>query len=268
MKIKLWGVIGSCPGRSNEFSKYGSHTSCISVEVGDSLVIFDGGSGLIELAQNLNDPCKYKSIDVFLTHYHFDHIIGIPFTSFLYRKDCTINFHGPINKGFSVESAIKGLFVEPYLPMGFSVLSSNIHFFDMYENSKYVGDGFEVRSTSSDHPGGNLIYSIVSEDKKFTYMTDLGHLPYINSKMIDFAMDSDMIYYDANFLDKEMKNNTYEGWGHSTHEKGIELLEDSGSKFIVLGHHAIHRKRQELDELEKIYSESVIIGKDGDEFNL
>lgn len=268
MKVELWGVVGSCPGRDLEMSKIASNTSCVSVECGDKLVIFDAGSGIIQLSSAIENIEKYSQIDLFISHYHYDHIIGIPFASFFYNPNIKINIYGIYNEGSDVESSIKGLFVKPYLPMAFSALKSNIKFINIDENF-ILDDSYKISCLFSDHPGGNLVYRIDYNGKSFSYLTDLGHSDELNQKLIDFTNNSDLIYYDANFMTYELDGNVYEGWGHSTHEKGICLLSDSASKEIILGHHAMHRSADELLELEEKYKDTkVFIAREGQIINL
>lgn len=264
MDVKFWGVVGSCPGRDMEMNKIASNTSCISVECGDKLIIFDAGSGIIQLSNDIENIERYSSIELFISHYHYDHIIGMPFASFFYNSNVIVNIYGADSEGKSVESSIKGLFVKPYLPMSFSALKADINFVSIDEMFIKEEEGYKITCMSSDHPGGNLVYRINSADKSFSYLTDLGHSDELNEKIINFSKESDLIYYDANFVDSELNGNVFEGWGHSTHEKGIKLLSDSNSKKIALGHHAMHRSANHLLELEKDYNNSdVFIAREG-----
>lgn len=264
MEVKFWGVVGSCPGRDLEMSKISSNTSCISVECGNRLIIFDAGSGIVQLANNMENIKKFDSIDIFITHYHYDHVIGIPFASIFYNLNLVINIHGPVFLGHNIESAVKGLFVKPYLPMEYSSLNADIRFINVDDKVDLNYGACKISCMKSDHPGGNLIYKLEYQGKRFSYLTDLGHSEALNEKIVSFSMDSDLIYYDANFLESELNDSVYEGWGHSTHEKGIKLLNDSRSHRISLGHHAIHRNFNELLELEEKYDKSKInIAREG-----
>jgi len=75
--VKFWGVRGSiaCPGP--ETARYGGNTSTLEVRCGDHLLIFDAGTGLRYLGNELAKQGPLDT-DIFLTHTHFDHICGVP----------------------------------------------------------------------------------------------------------------------------------------------------------------------------------------------
>jgi len=79
-KLVFHGVRGSRPVADKRVIKYGGNTSSILVEKGDRIVIFDAGTGIINIGDYLKNERKdIKILDIFLTHFHFDHILGLPF---------------------------------------------------------------------------------------------------------------------------------------------------------------------------------------------
>jgi len=77
--VRFWGVRGSiaCPGPDT--IRYGGNTSCVEMRCGEHLLIFDGGSGLRPLGQELLRTAQSLDFDLFYSHTHFDHIVGLPF---------------------------------------------------------------------------------------------------------------------------------------------------------------------------------------------
>src|SRR5207249_989618 len=88
MRIKFWGVRGSTPTPQPENLRYGGNTSCVEVRFGDSLFIFDCGTGFRSLGQQLRREFDSRTISarIFVSHFHWDHIQGIPFFGPLYDK--------------------------------------------------------------------------------------------------------------------------------------------------------------------------------------
>lgn len=267
-QLIFWGVKGSCAGASPGAYAYSVNTSCVEISNDEELIILDGGSGIVFLGQSNRDFSRYKRISLFITHYHYDHIMGLPFFKPFYQSDLEFHIYGPVYGGHGPESAVKGLFTQPYLPMGFEALQAKIHFYPLH-TADFVSLLFgEVKTHSTDHPGGNLAYKVTFKDKTFVYLTDLGHDFAQNEGLVQFCSEAQWLYYDANFTQSEYFHSKYEGWGHSTHAKGVALFDEVQAEMLFLGHHALHRTDEELKELEDSYgSERIRLVRDGDQLN-
>ena len=55
-------------------------------------------------------------------------------------------------------------------------------------------------------------------------------------RLAAFARDTDLLLYDAQYSEEEYPR--FKGFGHSTPEKGLELMARSGAKRLLLVHHA------------------------------
>lgn len=263
-QLIFWGVKGSCPGAAPGQYRYAVNTSCIEISNEEELIILDAGSGLVFLGQSNRDFKQYKRISLFISHYHYDHIIGLPFFMPAYHSGLEFHVYGPATEVSHPEHAIKNLFKPPFLPMGFEALRAKFEFHPLMNNDIVSTLGAEVKSMASDHPGGNLVYRVNIGGKSFAYITDLGHSYDIHSPLVNFCKDADWIYYDANFTQSEYFHTKYEGWGHSTHSKGIALLDEAQAKHLYLGHHALHRSDAELDEIQAQFDpERITLVTDG-----
>jgi phosphoribosyl 1,2-cyclic phosphodiesterase len=88
MLIRFWGVRGSTPTPQVENLRYGGNTSCVEVRIDGQVYIFDCGTGFRNLGKQLSrehgkDPIRAH---VFISHFHWDHIQGIPFFTPLYEN--------------------------------------------------------------------------------------------------------------------------------------------------------------------------------------
>ncbi len=249
-QLKFWGVKGSCPGAAPGAYAYAVNTSCIEVSSDDELILLDAGSGIVFLGQEGRSFDAYDRCHLFLTHYHYDHILGVPFFKPFYDPNQSFEIYGPVTENGGPEDALRHLFQPLFLPMPFEAMRANLHFHPLFTADFVSLKHGEVHTLSTDHPGGNLAYRIHYGGKTFAYLTDLGHSSQMNQALVDFCRDVDAIYYDANFTQSEYLHGRYEGWGHSTHAKGVALLDASHAKHLYLGHHALHRSDAELDTIQ------------------
>ncbi len=120
MRIKFWGVRGSTPAPQPENMRYGGNTSCVEVRVGDSVYIFDCGTGFRVLGQALRHEFNGHPVSahVFVSHFHWDHIQGIPFFGPLYdNRENRFQFHCS-SRTRSLKRVLEEQMAAPYFPVG------------------------------------------------------------------------------------------------------------------------------------------------------
>src|ERR1035438_1806962 len=82
IEVKFWGVRGSIATAQYEVLGYGGNTACVQVRLPDGkILIIDGGTGLRNLGIDLMGeiPVNKTPFHFLMTHFHWDHIQGIPF---------------------------------------------------------------------------------------------------------------------------------------------------------------------------------------------
>ena len=94
--LDVWGVRGSMPAISPDFAEYGGNTSCVSVDCGEDVVVFDAGSGLMALGQRLDGK---RPIRLFLSHVHVDHLLGLFTFPLLYNPKAELHLYGEARGG-------------------------------------------------------------------------------------------------------------------------------------------------------------------------
>lgn len=214
------------------------------------ILIFDAGTGIVKLGNDLSEMQKPLNIHLFMTHSHWDHVQGFPFFAPAYDPKNTITIYGQFREKFKIDDIFKGLMKAPYFPAPFSVLKAKIQFKELSPvASTTLPSGVKVLSIASDHPGGNLIYRIEYGSKSFCYITDLSHGHGINDSLITFVKNTDLMIYDSNFTNLEFIKPQYEGWGHSTWEKAVQLAINANVSKLVLFHHALHRTKEDLKDI-------------------
>lgn len=250
MKIRFWGVRGSTPTPQRENLRYGGNTPCIEVRLHNHLYIFDCGTGLRNLGKQLVAEYGRQPIyaHIFLSHFHWDHIQGIPFFDPLYENpDSYFYFHSS-SRTRGLQRTLEEQMADPYFPVDMSEMAAHCNFFDM-EEERVAFDDCIVQSIWLNHPQGCLGFRLESERGVFVYATDNepGHAVY-DANLRRLAANADLLVYDAQFLPEEYVQR-YQGWGHSHWREGIKVAQESGAQELVLFHHDPDRDDAALDDI-------------------
>lgn len=264
--IKFWGVRGTRMVAEDYQSRYGKNTICVEVQCGNRILVFDAGSGFARLGDSLISR-DIRSIDLFLTHAHYDHVEGIPFFQPFYNDNFTTRFwSGRLNGIKQTREIVDGLMKEPYFPIKQEKFNSKIYYKEISDFEILdLGDGIELETTRLLHPGGATGYKINFGGRNFAFITDTTHA--INKQdhsLLKFVKDVDLFAYDCSYLDSEFPK--YSTFGHSTWEEACRLKMASGAASMVGLHHMPFRTDQELDEIAaKLQNEdpSCQVAKDG-----
>src|ERR1017187_7704450 len=134
MRIKFWGVRGSTPTPHLENLRYGGNTSCVEVRLGDSLYIFDCGTGFRALGQQLTQEFADRGLvaHVFVSHFHWDHIQGFPFFRPLYEPSNRFLFHCS-SRTRSLKRVMEEQMSSPFFPVDVGEMQSKREFHDIEE---------------------------------------------------------------------------------------------------------------------------------------
>src|SRR5579884_1283566 len=117
--------------------RYGGNTSCVEVRLNGHLYIFDCGTGFRILGKHLSELSKASrqpiNAHVFLSHFHWDHIQGIPFFQPLYESpENNFAFHSS-SRTRGLQRAIEEQMVDPYFPVNMNEMAAHRHFYDIEE---------------------------------------------------------------------------------------------------------------------------------------
>ena len=152
---------GSLPAPGAKTRRYGGNTPCVEVRCGSRLIILDAGSGLRGLGDRLQRSGRPVVADVLLSHYHYDHLQGLPFFTPLFEPEKRFTFHGPRRQGRSVQDALEGQMVPPYFPVTLDqVAKARLDFRTVERGAPMALGEVRVRSAELDHPGGNFGYRL------------------------------------------------------------------------------------------------------------
>jgi phosphoribosyl 1,2-cyclic phosphodiesterase len=238
MRVKFWGVRGSTPTPQAENLRYGGNTSCVEVRFGDSLYIFDCGTGFRTLGHQLESEFKNKPVfaHIFVSHFHWDHIQGIPFFRPLYEyPQNQFAFHSS-HRTRSLQRVMEEQMASPYFPVAISEMKAQQNFYDIEEGGTQL-ENATMRTSWLNHPQGCMGFRLETRDGILVYATD--NEPgdeHFDKAVRKLAEGADVLIYDAQYLPEEYQARR-RGWGHSHWREAVNIVMESGTKELVLFHH-------------------------------
>ena len=249
MQLIFWGTRGSLPMNTPDHKIYGGNTSCVSVQSGAHLAIFDAGSGLIHLGSQLMEQ-GVTNIDICFSHFHSDHICGLPFFKPFFNPNCTVRLHSFGENEATLHDAVASYLSRPIFPITLDDFQAKVSFVHHDESEKVAVGSLSISAMAIPHPGGAHALKAEAEGKSFVYATDTEHTPGApNEELIAFLRHADMAIYDCTFDDSEFEAKL--GWGHSTWQEGVRLANAAEVKKFGIFHHEPERSDSELAEIER-----------------
>ncbi len=287
IKLTFWGVRGSIPCPGPNTVKYGGNTACLELRFGEEnkLVIIDAGSGIRELGNKLvSEDLKKGPIEteIFLTHTHWDHIMGFPFFTPIYIPGSKLKIFGPVTYEEDTLDRIVGDQLRyRYFPVRQSELAAKIEYMELKESEQELGNGIKLRTKYLNHPILDLGYRFEYQGKVLVTAYDTEPFRNVfdmdpsdpgydeaavkegeavareeNEKMLEFFKGADLLVHDAQYTHREYLDSKL-GWGHSSFEWAINSAHKAGVKKLLLFHHDPMRRDDQLDELLIKYRKAI-----------
>lgn len=253
MQIEFYGVRGSIASPGAETVRYGGNTSCVYVEACDGTqIIFDAGTGIRKLGENLVVQSPSKEINLLFSHYHWDHIQGFPFFLPAYKKNQVINLLAAHLKDINAHSVLTQM-TNPHFPVPSDKLEAQVNLLSIENNKIKIGEN-TIYSKSLNHPGGGSAYRLETPSGSMAYVTDNEleppNKPVTSYKeWVDFLTDVDFLIHDAMYIDEELEK--IHGWGHSLISQVLQLASDANVNNLILFHHDPSRTDDQLDKIAK-----------------
>jgi phosphoribosyl 1,2-cyclic phosphodiesterase len=258
-KLRFWGVRGTVPTPLSDKLGCGGNTVCLAAALGeDQYLILDCGTGLrllgTELAAHKNGfPRNYH---IFLSHYHFDHIEGLPFFPPLYDSRSTISFYGFRSGGKTAQQVLEGLICPPYFPVRLAGVPSKVNYIDTDGLPLDVAD-INISCLPLRHPDGSLSYRLQHGGKTIVFATDHEHGDEATDRaLVRFSEGADYLIYDATYLQGEYES-LRRGWGHSTWYAAVQTARLAKVKTLVLFHHHPDHTDKDLEEILRVAREEL-----------
>lgn len=250
-RIRFWGTRGSIPSPGPSTVRYGGNTSCVEIRVGDTLLILDAGTGIRALGTELQRGGGDVRATVLLTHFHWDHIQGLPFFKPLHESGARLDVYAPAADDATVARRL-GLQMEPaFFPVPFKSIRADCRFGAWTRGERQVGPA-HVRVFRARHPSHTLGFRIDTPAGSVGYFPDneleggdydVG--PDWRTDLEGFLEGVDVLIHDTMVVGEPYR--AYEGWGHSTVDQALDLARSVGAGHLVGSHHSPHRSDDDLD---------------------
>lgn len=218
---------------------YGGHTSCVQIDSGGAEhVICDLGTGVRPFGQAMlaRFGAQPQTYHVFLSHVHWDHIMGFPFFTPAYIPGNRIVIHGCHD---NLEQALRRQQDPPSFPVDFDHLTATIEFNRLEPGQSYQIAGLRVTPKLQRHSGDSYGYRFEQHGKAVVYTTDSEHvLDDIaeSEAFVEFFRDADLVIFDAMYALADAIS-VKADWGHSSNIVGVELCQRAGAKCFCMFHH-------------------------------
>ena len=276
MRVRFWGTRGSIPvaltsadirdkvaealfraegrrfesvGEAHDFAvkhldfslthTFGGHSPCVEIETGtQEYLICDMGSGARPFGAHVlaRQSGKPATVNVFMSHVHWDHIMGFPFFGPAYVPGTHIRIHGCHE---AIEQALRLQQAPPCFPVEFSQLAADIEFVKLTPGRAQEISGVRVTPTPQMHSGESYGYRFEVGGKVVVYTTDSEHKLENRAqteRFVRFFHGADLVVFDAMYSLADAIS-VKADWGHSSNIIGVELCQMARVRHLVLFHH-------------------------------
>ena len=242
-KLTFWGVRGSTPTVDPTTWRFGGNTPCLDLVAPDGTqFILDCGTGLRMLGNRWSsgDSPRPTQSYIFVTHYHWDHIQGLPFFSPLYVEKNEFQFYS-FRSEFLGRDSLRQVFETqmalPYFPVDFSSMSAKRKFRELEGGESFCVGENKITARHINHPQGCLGFRIETPAGTIVYATDNepGD-PALEENLRELAAGAEIFINDAQFTPLQLLTNK-KGWGHSSWKEGVKVAREVDAKTLVLFHH-------------------------------
>lgn len=238
LTARFWGVRGSIPTPQAGMLGVGGNTSCVEVRAPDgSVLVLDAGTGIRALGYALAAEAAGEpmTIHVVLSHFHWDHLQGLPFFAPLFSPSHDIRFYAVTDDG-RLDRLLHGQMCFPYFPVPFSDLAASTKTVSLREGEAFEVGPMTVRPFPVNHPQGAHGFRIECGGATLVYATDYEHgVASFDAGLREAVRGADVLISDAQYTPDEYRLRA--GWGHTTWEKAAQLARDADVGRLYLFHH-------------------------------
>lgn len=237
---------------TTQLGGFGTATTSVEVKSAKSQIIIDGGSGIRNLGDAMmrGPASKGKArIHIFLTHFHWDHVLGLPFFVPLFIGGNEVHFYAVQPE---LEAMVRGVFQRPYFPVAFEALASNIRFHVLEPRKAIEIDDMLVTPYQLDHPDPCWGFRVESGGTVYSHCVDTEGTRTTREALgpdLPLYQNVDLMYFDAQYTLPELAEKA--NWGHSASQIGLDIAFRENIRYVIFAHHDPGATTQALYELKR-----------------
>ena len=231
---------------------YGGHTSCVEIETGSGeYVLCDLGSGARPFGQAAlarHGVSAPQTFHVFMSHVHWDHIMGLPFFTPAFMPGNRVRIYGGHT---GLEAALRRQQEPPSFPVDFSIMGAEVGFVHLEPDRDHEIAGMSVRLLKQRHAGDSYGYRFSRGGRTVVYSTDSEHrLDDLEEaqRFVEFFRGADVVVFDAMYSLADAIS-VKADWGHSSNIVGVDLCQAAGVGTLCLFHHEPVHGDAAIDEI-------------------
>lgn len=268
--VTFYGTRGTCPASGPHTLRYGGNTSCLELRAADgSVVVLDAGTGIRTLGSALTGlegvgpaTCAagrrnsaQRDINLFLTHRHSDHVMGLPHFMPLHSRSHTVHVRCGDADSRGIANFIASLVSPPLFPYVEGLAGRLlIHDWPSHEGVR-VGE-LLVRRFAANHPGGAAIVRVddgngpllaYAPDNELALSDESESHQHWLKELREYLHKVPLLIHDSTYTAHELLE--HKGWGHSSDEEALGLAEQCEAGTLALFHHHPDRSDDAIDEM-------------------
>ncbi len=235
-------------GTNGYFPSFGRQTMSFLVLGGERALLLDAGSGVARLIEPgpaaLVAPAA--GLDIILSHYHLDHVVGLSFLPAVWRR-------GPVRlfaPAFPLvdaepEETLERLLSPPLFSSSLSRFPGPVEIVAVREE-EFEADGARIRVWRQNHPGGSIGVRVGND---LAYMTDTT----VGPDSPAGAAGVSLLIHEVWSTDEEAAEAAAKG--HSHVSAVAELARQARVRQLLAVHHHPKRSNAELAAIAKRLAE-------------
>lgn len=217
---------------------YGGNTPCVEISSASQHLIIDGGSGIRPLGYEMMKGSCGKGMGeahIFFTHFHWDHLIGLPFFTPIFVPGNKIHV-------YAVQPELKEifhtLFKKPYFPVPLHQLGSKIEYHQLEPRKPFTLGDVTLTPYQLDHPDPCWGYRIESGGRVYSHCVDTECTRVSREELgldLPLYQGVDTMVFDAQYTLMESIERV--NWGHAAASLGLDIALREGIQRVVFIHH-------------------------------